>query len=80
MTWDPRFTADSLALLVGHTITGSFVDKDDEYCGFTTRDGEGMEYRVWVDSDQEGNQCGSVAIHKISKNGGLATRIYPERG
>ena len=76
----PSWTAKNLALLVGHTITGAFVDNDDEFCGFNTKDPDGQEYRVWVDRDDEGNGCGSVAVHKVGPDGKGSSRIYPERG
>lgn len=75
MTQDPRWTADNLALLVGHTITGTFLCPDEEFCGFETTAPDGEKFRTWVDADTEGNRCGSVAVHKED-----GTRVYPERG
>ena len=80
MSASADWTAKNLELLVGHTIIGTFVDKDDEFCGFTTKDESGQKYLDWVDRDDEGNGCGSVAVHRVAEDGEGSARIYPERG
>lgn len=80
MTHNPSWTAKTLGLLVGHTITGTFVDKDDEYCGFSTEDPKGNKYRVWVDGDEEGNYCGSVSVHGPLDENNEGERLDPEGG
>jgi hypothetical protein len=50
-----------LQLLIGGTITSCFTDEHQEGFGFKVAN-KGKTYEVWVNSDQEGNDCGALEI------------------
>jgi hypothetical protein len=57
--------------LIGCKIVGTMIDKDEEFFGFTVEQGRGknkVTKTVWVDSDDEGNGCGSLKVDEEGTN------------
>lgn len=64
MTNDAKYEAEQLRLLVGASIIDVSLDETGEFfCLVVQKDGK--NYNVWIDSDQEGNSCGSVMIEEV---------------
>ncbi len=72
MGHDAEFQVKSiLPQLIGGKITGSFIDKNNEFFGFKVKV-KGKTLAVWVDADEEGNTCGALKIEeekRCLKNG-----------
>lgn len=67
MTHDATYNKNIIAeKLVGGKITDVFVDSDnpDDCYGFRVVN-KGKTYNVWIDSDEEGNSCGSVKTEEV---------------
>lgn len=52
-----------LPLIMGGKIVGSFLSENNELFGFIVKKGKKM-LNVWVDSDEEGNNCGSLKVEE----------------
>jgi hypothetical protein len=64
MSHDAEYLARNVQFLVGCVIESAFTCPDSEFGGFIAVDKQTEErFRVWVDSDEEGNYCGSLTIH-----------------
>ncbi len=60
MTHNAEFQVKSvIPKLIGGKIIGAVIDSTKEYFGFRVKKGKKV-YTVWVDSDEEGNFCGSL--------------------
>jgi predicted Ser/Thr protein kinase len=60
MTHDAEYEAKELEKLIGATITGVILTPG-HYFGIRVLK-KGKSFKVWIDSDQEGNSCGAVKI------------------
>lgn len=49
--------------LIGGKIIGSVIDTTKAYFGLRIKKGKKV-YTVWVDSDEEGNFCGSLRVEE----------------
>jgi len=66
MSHDAEYNKQKIdSKLIGGTITESFIASDGEnFFGFRVTN-KGKKYNVWIDSDEEGNECGSVTIEVV---------------
>lgn len=65
MSHDTQYQVEKvIPSLIGGTITGAFTDEAKEFFGFTVKKGK-KTFRVWVDSDEEGNKCGTLKIEEV---------------
>lgn len=56
-------TTQILSKLLGGTIVGTIIDPEQEHFGFEVKKGH-LTYNVWIDSDEEGNNPGSLSIEE----------------
>lgn len=65
MGHDAKFQVESvIPKLIGGKIIRAVIDTTKEYFGFEVRKGKKV-YMVWVDSDEEGNFCGSLRVEEV---------------
>jgi len=72
MSHNAEWEAEQAKKLIGYTIADSVLTPSGESFGLVlTKPGmKGGGVVVWVDSDQEGNDCGHLSIPTLPKEGG----------
>lgn len=66
-----EWEAEQAKKLIGHKIVGVVVDTsgEPEYWGLILQNGERSPITVWVESDEEGNDCGHLCIPWLTAAG-----------
>lgn len=69
MSHDAQWEATQAKALIGLTIVDTVISPGKEAFGLvlTCPEWEKGDVVVWVDSDQEGNDCGHLSIPKMPK-------------
>jgi len=65
MSHNAKWEAEQAKRLIGYTIIGTTLTPGTESFGLVIEKGGIKAVVVWVDSDEEGNDCGHLSIPRL---------------